>query len=102
MESKHNLEHICHAMDKNGNGELTRDEIMAGYVENEEFRNILDSVGVSDSDLEVVWQLLDTDKSGEVTTKEFVTQVYKMKDSDIHFMLFYIKYFLLEVYGHIK
>merc|ERR1719247_1058581 len=40
---------------------------------------------------------MDSDKSGTVTSKEFVSQVYKMKSSDTQFMLAYIKYYITEI-----
>jgi hypothetical protein len=42
----------------------------------------------------MVWTILDSDKSGTVSYKEFVKEVYKLKDSDSGFMLAYIKYYI--------
>merc|ERR1719460_1106487 len=84
-------------MDADGNHELTFDEIKKGYETNEDFRLTLDQMNIDREDLDVVWALLNSDKSGTVSTKEFVSQVYRMKSSDTQFMLAYIKFYVTEI-----
>jgi hypothetical protein len=85
---------ICKQMDEDKNGELTREELINGYEKNENFRNILSAMDISEDDLEVLWTCLDEDKSGAVSYTEFVTSCYKLKTSNTHFMLAYIKYYI--------
>ena len=81
-------------MDDDGNDELTFDEIKEGYDSNEAFRDTLSDMDIARDDLQIVWNILDSDKSGTVTSKEFVNQIYKMKNSDSQFMLAYIKFYI--------
>ena len=42
--------------------------------------------------MNVVWAMLDSDGSGEVSYDEFVEQLYKMKNDDSHTLLVFIKF----------
>merc|ERR1719399_223128 len=84
-------------MDEDGNDELTMNEIKHGYEHNEAFRDTLDKMDIGREDLDIVWTILDSDKSGTITAKEFASQVYKMKASDTQFMLAYIKFYITEI-----
>merc|ERR1712226_202316 len=44
-----------------------------------------------------VFNILDEDGSGDVAYKEFVEQLHKMKASDSHTMLVFIKHFVTEL-----
>jgi len=88
---------MCQEMDDDGNDELTFDEIKEGYDSNEAFRDTLSDMDIARDDLQIVWNILDSDKSGTVTSKEFVNQIYKMKNSDSQFMLAYIKFYITEI-----
>jgi hypothetical protein len=81
-------------MDKDGNGEITKEELSVGYSENEHFREALTYMDISEEDLEILWTILDADKSGTISYGEFVTSCYKLKSSNTHFMLAYIKYYI--------
>merc|ERR1711959_518723 len=94
MESQCHLLEICKALDANGSGEISREELFAGYNSNEDFREALDSMDVTDEDLEVLWTVLDTDKSGTVTYHEFVASCHKLRSSDTHFILAHVKYYI--------
>merc|ERR1719424_511841 len=81
-------------MDADGSGELSRDELHTGYAENEAFRDAFEEMDIVAEDLDIVWTILDSDKSGSVSYAEFIKEVYKLKDSDSTFMLAYIKYYI--------
>merc|ERR1719199_1720331 len=88
---------MCQAMDEDGNDELTFEEVENGYDNHQEFRQTLEQMDIFRDDLQIVWTILDSDKSGTVSSKEFVSQVYKMKNSDTQFMLAYIKFYVTEI-----
>jgi len=102
LEAQGELVKLCKGMDMDGNGYLTEGEVFRGYEEQEDFRNILTAMGIGEEDLHVVWTILDSDRSGTVDTKEFVTQVYKMRASDTQFMLAYIKWYIAEIRERLK
>merc|ERR1719502_2499929 len=84
-------------MDEDGNDELTFEELRGGFDNNEDFRHTLEQMDIGREDLQIVWTILDSDRSGTVTSKEFVSQVYKLKNSDTQFMLAYIKFYVTEI-----
>jgi hypothetical protein len=97
FESQNQLLAMCHAMDSDGNQELTFEEVKIAYETNEQFRGILEEMDIERQDLQIVWGILDSDKSGTISSHEFVHQVYKMKNSDTQFMLAYIKFYITDI-----
>jgi voltage-gated sodium channel len=94
LDSQSDLVKICAEMDSDDSGQLTKDEIFTGYADNSTFRDTLTELGCEEEDLEIVWTILDSDRSGTVSSTEFVTQIYKMRGSDSQFMLAYIKFYI--------
>jgi len=85
---------MCKDMDQDGTGDLTYEEIVEGFDKNEAFRDVLSEMDIGEEDLAVLWTILDSDKSGNVSSEEFVSHCYRMKLSDTQFMLAYIKYYI--------
>lgn len=94
MESKNHLLDVCREMDTDGSGELTKEELTAGFESQEDFRETLASMDIAQEDLEILWSILDSDRSGKISHSEFVSQVYTMTSSDTQFMLAYIRYYV--------
>merc|ERR1719353_2114045 len=61
------LHKMCLEMDEDGSGELTIEEIKHGYESNEAFRETLEKMEIHEADLDIVWTILDSDKSGTIT-----------------------------------
>jgi hypothetical protein len=97
LEEQQHLRRICESLDNGGCGELTKDQMADGFDTNEDFRNVMETLEVTEDDLEIVWTIIDTDKVGSVSYTKFVDQVYLMKDNDTHFMLAYIKYYITKI-----
>jgi hypothetical protein len=102
IQAHDELMQMCEDMDEDGNNELTFAEIKHGFDHNDEFRETLAKMDIVADDLNIVWTILDSDKSGTVTAQEFVSQVYKMKSSDTQFMLAYIKYYVTDIKDKLK
>mmetsp|Transcript_61508 Transcript_61508/g.106969 ORF Transcript_61508/g.106969 Transcript_61508/m.106969 type:complete len:600 (+) Transcript_61508:88-1887(+) len=94
LKHESNVLELCKEMDTDSDGVLSRDEIHAGFVNPGQFRDCMQALGITDDDFEIAWALLDSDGSGEVSYKEFVTCLCTMKSSDTHFMLTYMKYYI--------
>jgi len=94
MEVHGHLLKLCAEMDEDGSGELTKKELHEGYKKNKEFQHTLAEMQIGEDDLEILWTILDEDRSGSVCHQEFVSHCYRMKLSDTQFMLAYIKYYI--------
>jgi len=95
--AKESLLELCSDLDADESGTLTLDELLEGYRHNEEFAATMATMDVEESDMDVIFHLLDEDQSGTVSYNEFVEQLYKMKCQDTHTMLVFIKGYLNEV-----
>lgn len=97
METKSHLLSMCQSMDLDCSGELSIRELEEGYEAVSEFRDTLTALDIQKEDLQIVWLLMDSDRSGKVDYMEFVAQLYNMRANDTHYMLAYIKYYITVV-----
>merc|ERR1719379_1739234 len=97
IEEGNHLVSMCASMDTDNSGELTQEELMAEFKLGGDFTRCLTDMDIKEEDLDVLWTILDSDRSGTVSVEEFVTQVYRMKSSDTNFMLAYIKYYVTDI-----
>jgi len=97
LRASEKLFQICRAMDKDGSGFLTFDELWHGFHSNPDFASILAAMDMGESDLEVVFHILDTDGSSTVEYKEFVDQLHMMKNRESHTLLIFIKFYVMEL-----
>jgi len=95
--AREKLLQLCADMDNDESGELGLDELAAGYQDNVEFASTLNLMDVGADDLEMVFEILDEDKSGTVTFTEFVDQLHKMKTQESHTLLIFIKHHVNEI-----
>jgi len=85
---------ICQKMDTDNSGELSFNEIYAGFEDDGEFRKTMEEMGITKEDFHIAWSIIDLDHSGSVSYKELVSFLFTMKDSDTQFMLTYIKQYI--------
>jgi len=88
---------VCAEMDTDHSGSLTLGELEDGYRTNTTFADAMSVLDVREEDLNVVYQILDEDRSGDVRYDEFVNQLYKIKTRDPHTMLVFILHAATEV-----
>mmetsp|Transcript_60204 Transcript_60204/g.135494 ORF Transcript_60204/g.135494 Transcript_60204/m.135494 type:complete len:654 (-) Transcript_60204:69-2030(-) len=86
---------VCTAMDTDQSGYLTVEEVYDGYASNAEFEQTLQVMDVGPEDLQMVFEILDEDRSGSVTYEEFVEQLYKMKTQESHTLLVFMHHHLI-------
>mmetsp|Transcript_45497 Transcript_45497/g.132460 ORF Transcript_45497/g.132460 Transcript_45497/m.132460 type:complete len:471 (+) Transcript_45497:3-1415(+) len=101
-EAGHKLYDLCASLDKDQSGRLTYNELMAGFMENGEFSDILRVMDIDESDLEVVFTMLDADGSGDVAYEEFVEQLHMMKNHASHTLLIFIKFYVMEIRSRVN
>lgn len=91
------LRQMCDDMDTDQSGCLSLEELARGYDENEEFATVMRVMDVARGDIDMVFHILDEDKSGHVTPNEFVDQLYRMKSQEAHTLLVFIKHYIMDV-----
>mmetsp|Transcript_3898 Transcript_3898/g.10812 ORF Transcript_3898/g.10812 Transcript_3898/m.10812 type:complete len:523 (-) Transcript_3898:98-1666(-) len=88
---------MCHSMDEDGSGCLTLQELLNGYDNDQYFANSLKAMDIEKDDLEMVFNILDKDGSGDIDYSEFVDQLHKLKTQDQHTLLIFILHHIKEV-----
>jgi len=88
---------LCHHMDRDGTGDLSMEELMDGYDNNETFRNTLKNMNVGREDLHIVFSIMDQDGSGAVNYKEFADELYKISCADEHTMIIFMNFHIQEI-----
>lgn len=96
-EAKRRFVSMCKSMDGDGSGMLTFAELEGGYQSSEHFRNVLDSMDIHEADLKIVWDILDEDNSGDLSYLEFTDELFKMKSSDSHTTLMFVKHYVQDI-----
>lgn len=97
LETRNHLVSMCASMDADGSGEVTKAELSEACTSGGDFSKCLEDMDIGIEDLDVLWTILDSDRSGNVSVDEFVTQVYRMKSSDTQFLLAYIKFYVTDI-----
>jgi hypothetical protein len=71
----HRLKLLCESLDEDNSGELSAEELGAGYRNNQEFRETLDAMQVPMDDVHTMLGALDKDCSGSVSQTEFLDEL---------------------------
>merc|ERR1712157_181009 len=79
-------------MDTDGSGELSIEDVLAGYYTNEPFFHAMQSIGVPKRDLGVIFEILDPDQSGYVSYAEFVDRMHYLQCADDHLLAIVIRH----------
>eukprot|EP00927_Polykrikos_kofoidii_P006732 TRINITY_DN12722_c0_g2_i2.p1 TRINITY_DN12722_c0_g2~~TRINITY_DN12722_c0_g2_i2.p1 ORF type:complete len:559 (+),score=66.14 TRINITY_DN12722_c0_g2_i2:95-1771(+) len=94
IAAKRRLERLCHDMDTNLNGVLSLDEVVQSYDTNAEFRDMMRLMDVKREEMPLIFAMMDTDKSGDISSAEFVEQLHRIKSQDLHTMLVFMRYYI--------
>lgn len=97
QDAQNNLLTVCKDMDSDNSGQIAKEELFTGYDENPTFRTVLDAMEINREDLDVVWTILDSDRSGSISCAELVDGVYRMRESDSQTMLAFVKYHVMQM-----
>lgn len=100
--AKKTISKMFSKMDADKNGNLSLDELLSGYEESDELRQVLNVLDVEKDDIECVFRIMDADGSGDVSYQEFVDNLYRMKSHNSRTLLVFIKFYVLELRRNVQ
>lgn len=81
---------FCQGLDSDDSGSLSIDEFLKGYRDDKGFRECLELMHVTQSDMYMIFNICDEDDSGDVDYREFVEQLRRIKHSGDQLLLHYV------------
>jgi len=96
-DARKKLMDLCEELDVDQGGSLTLEEFLRAMDGSPQFRAIMELLDVDKEDLECVFNIMDKDRSGEVSYSEFTDLLYKMKSQNSRTLLLFIKYYAVEI-----
>lgn len=88
---------LCDRMDTDGSGALSLEEMLHGYVNERKFYTLMQESGIEKDDLQTMFNVLDSDDSGEVDYVEFCNQLGKCPKRDPMMLAAMTRYSVMEV-----
>lgn len=102
MEAQSHLLALCAELDTESTRSLSKEAIFDGYNNSEAFRESMQEMKIGEEDMEILWTILDEEKTGKVCYNNFVSRCYGMKLSNTQFMLAYIRYYITQIRHYIQ
>jgi len=81
---------LCSGLDSDGSGSLNIQEFFEGFRNNPDFRQCLEIMHVTETDMVMIFNICDEDDSGDVDYREFVEQLRRIKHSGEQLLLHYV------------
>jgi voltage-gated sodium channel len=94
---KSKLVAVCTEMDEDKSGLIGLEELQLGYNKNHDFRLIMKQMDIEEEDMKSLFKMMDEDKSGTVPYAEFADHLWKMKSTDDHTLLLFLKFGISEI-----
>ncbi|CAE7472753.1 Ca-alpha1D [Symbiodinium natans] len=93
---------LCDSMDNDGSGTLSLEEMLNGFDINMHFKGLMEQMDITREDMETIFNVLDSNHSGEVDYVEFCQHLGNFRKRDQHMMPSLIKYSIMEIRQVIK
>lgn len=93
---------MCKAIDVDQDGILTLEELMDAYVENEDFRKTLTLLEIDETDLLCLFDLMDADRSGDLTYEEMISCIHKSETNDLKRQMMMVKLQVQDIWLRIR
>lgn len=88
---------ICQSLDTQRRGLLTKEEMHLGFDRNEHFTAVMQSMNMRRDDMEMLFQLMDKNLSGDVNYEEFILALYQVEFLSPKTVLAFIRHSLVEI-----
>eukprot|EP00419_Tripos_fusus_P052489 CAMPEP_0172804312 /NCGR_PEP_ID=MMETSP1075-20121228/5085_1 /TAXON_ID=2916 /ORGANISM="Ceratium fusus, Strain PA161109" /LENGTH=603 /DNA_ID=CAMNT_0013642873 /DNA_START=279 /DNA_END=2090 /DNA_ORIENTATION=+ len=96
-EARQRLLKIVQSIDEDNNGSISLEELLTSYDTNLNFQNMMTTLNIEKKDIERMFVLMDTDKSGSLSYHEFIESIIKAEEQDVRIQLMMMKLELAEV-----
>mmetsp|Transcript_61201 Transcript_61201/g.145812 ORF Transcript_61201/g.145812 Transcript_61201/m.145812 type:complete len:625 (+) Transcript_61201:83-1957(+) len=93
---------MCKAIDVDQDGILTLEELMDAYVENEDFRKTLTLLEIDETDLLCLFDLMDADRSGDLTYEEMISCIHKSETNDLKRQMMMVKLQVQDIWLRVR
>jgi hypothetical protein len=93
---------LCLILDENHDGEISLQELQKGIREIPELSAQLSVLGVDDDDLQLVFDVLDSNQDGKITHTEFIRQLYKIQTYELKSAHCFMKHYVEDIRKHVK
>mmetsp|Transcript_128730 Transcript_128730/g.372516 ORF Transcript_128730/g.372516 Transcript_128730/m.372516 type:complete len:579 (-) Transcript_128730:104-1840(-) len=93
---------MCAELDADKSGELSKEELLNGFAENAEFGEMMSLMELTAEDFDEVFNMLDTEGTGNVEYDEFARHLYKLKTHDSRTTLALVKHYVTETREMLK
>mmetsp|Transcript_102110 Transcript_102110/g.284300 ORF Transcript_102110/g.284300 Transcript_102110/m.284300 type:complete len:584 (+) Transcript_102110:44-1795(+) len=100
--AKERFVQMCQRIDKDKSGQLSFEELDAGWENNADFQELMFTLDIDREDMHVVFKILDGDGSGMVDYSEFARQLQKLKALDMHTLLVFIKFYVVDIFEKVR
>jgi len=97
MHHAKQLTHLCHDLDIDHSGELSKQELLNAFTTQPKFKELMYYMQIDINDCEAVFCMLDTDRSGAIDYQEFIVELTKMRTNDQSTMMMFLKYYVCEI-----
>jgi len=93
---------MCKAIDIDQDGILTLEELMEAYATNEDFRKTLTLLEIDETDLICLFDLMDADRSGDLTYEELISCIHKSETNDLKRQMMMVKLQVQDIWLRIR
>jgi len=87
------LQKLCESIDTSGNGILTQEDLRDAFQNNYSFVKAVRTLGIHEEDLEQLFNILDSDESGDIDVSEFVEKLHQIKTAEVRTLSVFIRHF---------
>merc|ERR1711963_1007013 len=97
LQKNHQLVAFFHELDADKTGDVSREEVQATMKQPGPVQDLFQHLSIEEDDFDIVWQLMDPNKTGRASYKNVVTNLCNLRSSNPQFMLTYIKSYVTSV-----